>query len=135
MTPQKINGGYLVVRLKNNGKSSTKVIHGLVAKAFIPNPENKTEVNHKDLDKSNNCVDNLEWNTRSENMKHAFDNGVVNIENLGRRNVAEDDVVNIRKRRKNGERRGVVYKDYEDLLSIEGFKNIWYEINWKHIKI
>jgi hypothetical protein len=47
-------------------------VHTLVAKAFIPNPENKPEINHKDLDKSNNHVSNLEWVTRSENMRHSY---------------------------------------------------------------
>jgi hypothetical protein len=71
------NGDYCVARLTKEGKRKIYCVHQLVAKAFIPNPENKPEVNHKDLDKSNNCVDNLEWATRSENMKHAYDNGAV----------------------------------------------------------
>ena len=68
--------GYLVVNLKHNGKQKQMTVHRLVAKAFIPNPENKLEINHKDGCKSNNCVDNLEWTSRSENLKHAFKLGL-----------------------------------------------------------
>lgn len=49
--------------------------HRCVALAFIPNPKNLREVNHKDSDKLNNCVENLEWVTRSENMKHNYASG------------------------------------------------------------
>ena len=48
--------------------------HRLIAKCFIPNPKNKKTINHKDGNKSNNNVNNLEWNTHSENHKHAFSN-------------------------------------------------------------
>lgn len=65
--------GYLEVRLTHlNGDSENKLVHILVAQAFISNPLNKPTVNHKDGDKHNNCVNNLEWNTYSENNQHAY---------------------------------------------------------------
>jgi hypothetical protein len=68
------HGGYLIVGLCKNGKGKTIDVHRLVAKAFIENPENKTQVNHKDKDRSNNNVDNLEWNTALENNIHRSQN-------------------------------------------------------------
>lgn len=68
--------GYLITQLSNNGKSKTFIVHRLVAQAFIPNPENKPQINHKDTNKLNNYIDNLEWVTNSENKKHAKLNGL-----------------------------------------------------------
>jgi hypothetical protein len=69
---------YHAVELKSVGCR----VHRLVAEAFIPNPQNKPEVNHIDGDPSNNRVDNLEWVTSSENQKHALKTGLL-VRGLG----------------------------------------------------
>lgn len=66
--------GYLRTRLSKDGGSYTLYTHRLVAEAFVENENNYKEVNHKDLIKKNNKADNLEWVTRSENLKHAVKN-------------------------------------------------------------
>lgn len=68
--------GYFRVNLWKENKYKTRRVHRLVAEAFIPNPKNKRTVNHKDGNKQNNCVENLEWMTHSENNKHAYNNGM-----------------------------------------------------------
>ena len=62
--------GYLFVNLHKNRKKKKCYVHRLVAIAFIPNPQNKPTVNHKDEDKHNNHVDNLEWATMKEQVSH-----------------------------------------------------------------
>ena len=64
--------GYIRVGIYHNGKSKQLFIHRLLAETFIPNPENKKDVNHINGIKSDFSLENLEWNTRSENMKHSY---------------------------------------------------------------
>lgn len=71
--------GYLQVKFTINGKTCRKYIHRMVAEAFIPNPNNFTDVNHKDGNKQNNCVDNLEWVSHSQNISHAIQSGLLEI--------------------------------------------------------
>lgn len=69
--------GYYCVGLKDNDRIKNARVHRLVAEAFIPNPENKPYINHIDGNKKNNCVDNLEWCTPSENSRHALAMGML----------------------------------------------------------
>ncbi len=64
--------GYLRVEFSGINGRSKKLVHRLVGEAFIPNPESKRTINHKNGIKTDNRVSNLEWNTHSENTKHAF---------------------------------------------------------------
>ena len=66
--------GYLQVGMSNKDGRKYLSVHRLVAKAFIKNPENKPQVNHKDEVKTNNCVDNLEWMTAKENCNYGTRN-------------------------------------------------------------
>jgi len=74
---------YYHISLFKNGLCKEVSIHRLVAQAFIPNPDNKPEVNHIDGNKVNNKIDNLEWCTHKENFKHASKNGL--LINCGRK--------------------------------------------------
>lgn len=70
LKPGKKNNGYMYCQLSKDNKTSPKMVHRLVAEAFIENPDNKKTVNHIDGNKANNTVENLEWNTYSENNLH-----------------------------------------------------------------
>lgn len=74
--PRVSKRGYLTLTIVTN-KKRTMYVHRLVALAFIPNPSNLPQVNHKDGNKQNNCIDNLEWCTNDYNQQHAKENGLL----------------------------------------------------------
>lgn len=104
--------GYVTCNIRVGGKSKNVPAHRIVADAFIPNTERKPQVNHINLDKSDNRPSNLEWATRSENMRHAASNGRMghlrghNLkgENQGRSVMTEVLVIDARARYMNGEK-------------------------------
>lgn len=81
--------GYLIVTLCKNNKYKTVRVHRIVAETFIPNPENKSQVNHIDGNKLNNNVNNLEWCTASENIRHSWENGLSKISDKHRKVASE----------------------------------------------
>ena len=76
--------GYLQVKFTINKKTYHKYVHRMVAEAFIPNPNNYTDVNHKDGNKQNNHISNLEWVSHSQNIYHALENGLLSRNEKGK---------------------------------------------------
>ncbi len=102
LTPIKNSKGYLTVNLSASGVRNQKRIHRLVAEAFIPNPENKPEVNHINGDKADNRVENLEWCTMKENINHAVKLG------LYKRKLTDENVRKIRSLHLAGEQQLII---------------------------
>ena len=72
MSQQENRNGYMTVHLRNKGVERRAMVHRLVAEAFIPNPDELRDVNHKNGDKSDNRLENIEWVSHSDNMTHSF---------------------------------------------------------------
>lgn len=105
--------GYLQAHLcTEGGKHKDVTVHREVAKAFIPNPENKPQVNHKDGNKLNNCVENLEWCTAKENLVHAVKTGLLKP----RKYFSETELENLKLRNKATAKFKDIWADVEELL-------------------
>ena len=112
LKPFKDRDGYQVVTLLKEGKTSKRFVHRLVAQAFIPNPENKPTVNHKNGNKADNRVGNLEWATQSENNTHAYRTDLstpkrMNGAKNGRAKLSEKQVSEIREQLENSNKSSV----------------------------
>jgi hypothetical protein len=127
--------GYLRLELSKNGIKIHRSIHQLVTEAFIPNPLNKPTVNHKDGNKLNNFVWNLEWATHKEQMEHAELNNLTNYckgENVGTSKLKPDQVLEIRRKYATGKYSLRQLGDEYNVI----LNTIWKIVNritWKHI--
>jgi hypothetical protein len=127
--------GYLDVTLTKNGKARHASVHRIVATAYIPNPRNLSQINHKDGIKSNSNAGNLEWCTPLENSQHAIAHGLV--KNLRGRDhpqarLTEDQVRNIRARAKAGETNAEISSLFD--VTPQTISKIVTRKRWKHLE-
>jgi len=135
LKPKKDKLGYLQLALSQNNNRKTILIHQLVLEVFICSRPKGKQCNHKDGNKSNNHIENLEWITASENVKHSFDvlgRKSVCGEQHGNSKLTENDVYNIRKMYATG-----LYSQHELArrfnVKVGAINPIVRYINWKHI--
>lgn len=106
---------YESVSLIIGGKKTTKRVHHLMAITFLENPENKITVNHKNRIRYDNRLENLEWNTYSENTKHGWDNGRTQTD---KQKNHTKNIQNIRKRKimQLTQKEGILCRIYDSLV-------------------
>lgn len=128
--------GYVQIVFTVNSKPRTYWLHRLVAQTFVPNASGKPEVNHIDGNKKNNCADNLEWVTSSENTLHGYRTGLLRPHGLRgeqlSKKLTEEKVLEIRQ--KHVPRMYSMQKLADEYgISRQMVKRIIYRQNWTHI--
>jgi NUMOD4 motif/HNH endonuclease len=134
LKPSKTKKGYLRVCLCVNSVIKTFSVHRLVAIEFIPNSDNKPEINHINGIKHDNSVNNLEWATARENRLHACREGLAGStkgSSHGCSKLCETSVLNIRKQLASGILVAIVAKEFQ--VSIDTIYNIKARKSWKHV--
>lgn len=130
---QKLWDYYSVKIIDKDGNKRNMTIHRLIALTYLPNPNNLEEVNHIDGVKTNNTLSNLEWVSRSENLKHAFRLGLNDSkgELNGRAKLKDDQVIAIYNTLLSGESNKDVAKEFN--LNISVVMDIKAKRAWSHI--
>jgi len=119
--------GYLVYGFSVFGKGISISQHRLFALKFIPNPENKREVNHKNGVKTDNHIENLEWSTPGENKKHAYDTGLMDNARLAASKAIRvahkhPNTIERRKRKVIDTKTGVIYNSATEAAEANGIR-------------
>ena len=138
LRPNKTRYGYNHVVLTKGDKKCDFLVHRLVAAAFIQNPENKPCVNHKDSDKTNNNVNNLEWCTHKENIRHAIDSNRMDWTKAKR--GSEHGMAILNEEKVLAIKRALKFKTIKEVSIIFDISyNLTYMIakekNWKHVQL
>ena len=126
--------GYVQIILCKNNCAKTFRLHRIIAESFIPNPYKKLQVNHINGVRHDNKVENLEWVTQNENMKHAFENRLavaLKGESQPNSKLKEIQVLDIKERIKKRESNISIAKLYN--VSMETISNIKRNRTWKHL--
>jgi len=126
--------GYVSLSLNKNGAKRTQYLHRLLANTFIPNTENKPQVNHKNGIKNDNRLENLEWTTSKENIIHARDKGLrlaPRGDSHSSSKLTEVEVLDIKKRLRNKEKQINISKLYN--VSTSNITLIKIGKIWSHI--
>lgn len=132
LRPCLVGKGYKTVCLRKDLKTFRKYIHQLVAETFLPTHDEGEVVNHIDGNKCNNCINNLEWVTYSENNQHAYDNRLKPVGELFyNAKLTEEQVTEIRKNGKYG-----TYQEIADKYGVSKatIRDVLINKTWKHVK-
>ena len=132
---QKAKDGYLAVGLYNENGFKRKPVHRLVAEAFIPNVDNKPQVNHINGVKTDNRVENLEWCTEYENLKHAVETGLRDLrgERNGNHKLNESEVIQIKRMLEKGDVQVCKIAEMYKVLP-SAISKIKVGRTWRHLK-